>query len=820
MADTNPYLQNKTLPTQTVLDYQQSKPNTLSKEYRKRNDILGNGADLTKNVEVQNTLTRMNANKTTISNLTAQRDQIIKNKNEKYDRFVLLSAKYNKDPSSMKPEEIKEMNTLRTQITNYNEQIQQMNQAINYYNQENSQMQNVLEKNLGTKLETDKDGKISLQLNPETGKPYINNKVGQDVLIILEKLENGLTPLQDDEIRKLLDYQNADGLYDKAKANFMKNYTQGYKYNIRNNLNEKLFDIRNYRNFRSLFANSNNSLANQNFTKTVMGGGTCASRSFYMSKKDFFWSQNYLKNYTYDGSKLLQDPVQNIILNEYQPVFGYNLAKTLLKQAGGLLDGAGVIAKLGDLGKEAVGTTINIAINHMVDTYSKNPAELYNQENYQSGVVPLNPMYYVRHLFSSGKWLNTYELPFIQGETQIKQYLQNGKENGNWDIGGLMEQSASQITDDLKNIMQEQGIAMSMPSTPHFQLSTPQKATRSGITLKFYLINVDDQYLDKNFQFMHALFAGTQWLQMTAGFIVGSNVYHIEVPGRFQIHWATVKSTFNCEGRLRTNHFMYTKYNASVTNDSMVPKINSITEDTLWPDAWEVTLEITPLSIHNFNTYVDYFANGFGPSQRTALANAKGSAISGRAPFTTPDPEQIKNQEIPGVITKEMTGQWKMDLKKAIDAKDWKKVEKITEQMRAKQYEIETAINLKYDRAYQEYQMKLKASGKDPLSSEYINAVSAYKKALDEQKNNQLANLNKEGNNYAATTTLLLQGEYNLYKNSADGTKHDFWSYKKLSQKDRKVQLQKARQQKQRKEEEQKRRQMEMYRTYQSYPIM
>jgi hypothetical protein len=39
------------------------------------------------------------------------------------------------------------------------------------------------------------------------------------------------------------------------------------------------------------------------------------------------------------------------------------------------------------------------------------------------------------------------------------------------------------------------------------------------LKFSFFLINKDDSWLHKNFQFLHAFFAGTQWLQLPGGFI-------------------------------------------------------------------------------------------------------------------------------------------------------------------------------------------------------------------------------------------------------------------------------------------------------------
>lgn len=106
---------------------------------------------------------------------------------------------------------------------------------------------------------------------------------------------------------------------------------------------------------------------------------------------------------------------------------------------------------------------------------------------------------------------------------------------------------------------------------------------------------------------MQALFAGTSWLQMKVGFIVATNVYHVLVPGRFQIHWASLNSKFETVGRLRTCQYMHAAH----------PDIKSIQADTLWPEAWKVTLTINPISMFNYNVHNDYLVYGFG-QQRIA----------------------------------------------------------------------------------------------------------------------------------------------------------------------------------------------------------
>lgn len=123
----------------------------------------------------------------------------------------------------------------------------------------------------------------------------------------------------------------------------------------------------------------------------------------------------------------------------------------------------------------------------------------------------------------------------------------------------------------------------------------------NSLSFDFYLINKNEDWLLKNFQFLHAFFAGTQWLQMPMGFIQGTNVYNVLCPGRFNILWASVGATITCEGKLRKNKFI---------SDKFIGTINSITEDTLWPDAWKLDIKVQDLTPNNFNTYINYFVNG------------------------------------------------------------------------------------------------------------------------------------------------------------------------------------------------------------------
>lgn len=65
--------------------------------------------------------------------------------------------------------------------------------------------------------------------------------------------------------------------------------------------------------------------------------------------------------------------------------------------------------------------------------------------------------------------------------------------------------------------------------------------------------------------------------------------------------WASLGMTVKNIGKLRKNPLMKDRYRT----------INSLDFDTLFPDAWEITVNIKDLTPNNFNTYIHHFIHGF-----------------------------------------------------------------------------------------------------------------------------------------------------------------------------------------------------------------
>jgi hypothetical protein len=102
-----------------------------------------------------------------------------------------------------------------------------------------------------------------------------------------------------------------------------------------------------------------------------------------------------------------------------------------------------------------------------------------------------------------------------------------------------------------------------------------------------------------NFKFLNSIISGAFWLQMD--YVQKSpNVYDVEVPGRFHSYYAALGVEVSHVGKLRTNPSVSLSMNS----------LKSLNENTLYPDAYKMTLNIVDLCPNNFNNYIDYLRDG------------------------------------------------------------------------------------------------------------------------------------------------------------------------------------------------------------------
>ena len=313
-------------------------------------------------------------------------------------------------------------------------------------------------------------------------------------------------------------------------------------------------------------------------------------------------NQNYLFSdslakigYDFQNKFKSTPEIQPLILNEFQPYDMLSVADLIPNVVD---EAAGTV---GNVVKGVVGNFVNIAknalINRQIDKFSRNPSELYLNSRRREFFTK-DPVTQVRNMFNGGIWLNTYELPFYG-----KDYLV-GNFSKNWKVGTMQDSLGKGIAAIASSL------GVDYPSNPKFTAKMDE--TRPNLVTEFYLINSNSSWLEKNFQFIQAIFAGTSWVHLTYCMVRPTNIYHVLCPGRFQMYWAAMDCEVTFEGKLRKNPEFSKKLSKT---------IKSIDENMLWPDAWKIKLTIKDLTPNNFNLYADYYENGYCAEEVAALGN-------------------------------------------------------------------------------------------------------------------------------------------------------------------------------------------------------
>lgn len=374
----------------------------------------------------------------------------------------------------------------------------------------------------------------------------------------------------------------------------------------------------------------------QTFRQLTGGAdGAAASKpiSYKMSNNDFLYCDTFELNSSSFTSK---PEIQKIVLNEFQPYDQIFLGQTLQGLLGGILNFAGGVGKaLGEAGLRAG------LKNKYIQEVARDPAGFYSgygkynqvgeyvgakaeggkvgKLNSVLGLVQEDPMLRIIRMFTNGFWLNTYELPFY-GNTYLEE-----SNAGKWTQEGSKRSWGEGIATALE------GFGMYYPTTPNWSLDIAN-AGRGEINVDFYLINKDEKWMLRNYKFMHALFSGTQFVMLKHSVVQSPNVYNVVVPGRFEIVWASVTMSATMEGKLRKCSYIAEQLNYHYSSQdsnkaAQVPGKNegetqnaklrfsvgneyqalqAIDENTLWPDAWKVSIKIKDLGINCFNNYLNY----------------------------------------------------------------------------------------------------------------------------------------------------------------------------------------------------------------------
>ncbi len=401
---------------------------------------------------------------------------------------------------------------------------------------------------------------------------------------------------------------------------------------------------------------------------------TNISKSYLMSRGDFLYCDFLDMSVTADYSS--KPLIQNMVITEFQPyeqIFVGQAISRLLPGLSKVLEEVGkVAAGLGDFGLRALWR------NRFIKEIAKDPAAFYSDGvydstgNYIGGLMETDgkeqgsrinvnnwlgsPMKQIYRLFNAGFWLNTYEVPFYGNN-----YLEASKA-GTWSQEG----SSKSLTAGGAALIE--GFGIYFPTTPNWEIDI-KNAPRDEMTIEFYLINKNEEWMLKNFKFLHSIFSGTQFVSMQNCIVQSPNVYNIVVPGRFEIIWATLSANVTAEGKLRKCSYMNDQLNNNLLqNGNAIPRVlnslptpwldtptfnakpvatsvfdtiktvfkdlkstdwaglKSINKNTLWPDAWKLTLTIKDLTMNNFNTYANYHTYGHSAARLAANTNEEDAA--------------------------------------------------------------------------------------------------------------------------------------------------------------------------------------------------
>ena len=298
------------------------------------------------------------------------------------------------------------------------------------------------------------------------------------------------------------------------------------------------------------------------------------SRSFSIDQ--YTWAEEYTPNGVIRPDN---DMTQKMILTEFQPDFAFQWGKTNDLIMTVLEKGLNMVNMSG-IAKAAAGVALHTGAP------GANNATQNKYISSANDVVGL-PIDFIKGLFK-GTYINTFEVPFF-GSTYLK-----ADTTGNWSAGGSKQVIGEKAAEIMKTSM-----SMDFPATPTWQIS--DTATRDTFTCEFHIINTSSDALLKNFKFLNSIIAGAYWVQMD--YVQKSpNVYDILVPGRFHIYFAAISIEINCVGKLRKN--------PGISNQ--LSNVKGIDANTLFPDAYKITINVKDLCPNNFNNYVDYVMQGAG----------------------------------------------------------------------------------------------------------------------------------------------------------------------------------------------------------------
>lgn len=342
--------------------------------------------------------------------------------------------------------------------------------------------------------------------------------------------------------------------------------------------------------------------------QSTPGTETPTVRSF--SLKDYKWTEKYQINGANDLHT--NDAIPKLILVERQPIKKYDWSKIVSSlQAVDQIPG---LSQLITTSLSPVNSASQLAGSNYLNSLS---------DKYSASVAASEKLLDISDLESliEGPVVATYEIPFFS-----ELYLRSNTRDG-WSIGSAIE-NAGQFTELIND-----GFQLNILKSPQWQNNN---SDGMDWEVEFFLLNSDLDALHNNFQFIHALFPGTQWIRMKAdsfgdafkstdaaiaekiplyktlaggdqleklgntvdkflAFTKSPNVFRVECPGRFLQLFVAIDMEVTYVGNVRR-----------MPLNSKIIDVPAVNDYTLYPDAYKIRLSARDLTPNCYNVYANY----------------------------------------------------------------------------------------------------------------------------------------------------------------------------------------------------------------------
>lgn len=351
------------------------------------------------------------------------------------------------------------------------------------------------------------------------------------------------------------------------------------------------------------------------------------------SLNDYVWTDKYQINGSNDLH--VNDSIPKLILTEIQPRKKPDWAKVISSvQSIGRIKVLSELIETGLSGGSVISQHIGAAaLNKLSDDYSASV----------SASQDLLDISDIEKLIDGPK-VARYEIPFFSDV-----YLKSSTKDG-WSIGSAID-NAGQLTDIIND-----GFQLNILKSPQWQNNS-----NDGMDweVEFYLLNKDLDSLWNNFQFIHSIFPGTQWIRMKAdsftnfisdgsdkiaekipetfkdlispvtsavdkfgstveidkflAFTKSPNVFRVECPGRFLQLFVALDIEVSYVGNVRRMP-LYTKI--------LDGNISAVNQNSLYPDAYKIRLSARDLTPNCFNVYANYLMTNSIVSTENRIENS------------------------------------------------------------------------------------------------------------------------------------------------------------------------------------------------------